>query len=457
MRGPRKVVLAFLGVVMLVTGSVVGLGILGGRAGGESDEHASGSATRHKARPPDAKRLAGVVEEVADAWGVPVPEIHVIVDPEDLEGVGSRDPGVLTVVALDKDAFDGLMENGTATGSAGTPLDVAQDEEAAGVARRLLDADPGSFEAMMPDEEGEGGEDTAESPEFLDDVYGHYDPPRHTLFVAFDGFGPVERIVLAHETSHALAALAAPALDSLVTPPNAVDADNAHTAAGEGQGVLGELLYARSAGIEEKAEELLDERHDEAESTEPFAEGGAADYWYGFLWAKDVSDDGEEPGAVLAALATEPPSTTAEILHPELRATGWRPVDVPAPDAVAAVSPSGDLGAGTYGELATALFLYSFPDVEFDDSFDAVEGWAGDRFQAVRTATGEAVVLRTAWADPDRATEVVGAFQEACDVDPGEICETPNGFLAFAASGANTLVVGADDLDDVRTLRSLAP
>ncbi len=104
------------------------------------------------------------------------------------------------------------------------------------------------------------------------------------------------------------------------------------------------------------------------------------------------------------------PSSTAEIIHPELYLDGKEPVHVIVPDISSAL-PTGwkMIAQDTLGELTAGLYLETALPPEV--AWEAAAGWSGDKF-VVWTNPGGARVLiwRTIWETTNEAAEFEAAL-----------------------------------------------
>ena len=377
------------------------------------------------------REVRDLVRETAAAWKLKAPEVEITAGRRRPPG-RPRDVRALMVEILDERPFGARMEIEVPA--------VGDDEGAAAVAalERLL-----NWSGPATGKDDGGGE-----------VEGFYWSQQRTLFVKDTPLDDYARLVLAHEISHALQDRAVPGFDRTRTPPGDMDAAAANEATSEGQAMLGEALYARRRRSVrgDVARDLRQYRESVAEADTAADAASPASYSYGYRWAWAVSRKGRDPGAVLAAFE-RPPVTTREILHPGLYRRGWRPRPVATPD-IAGLFPSAVvLGDGALGEMQWGFFLLGLGIESPGEALAAVDAWEGDRYRAVRTRNGEVAAVRATWKSPADARDVVEAFEVACDLDRGEVCQTDASFVTMVSRENTTLLLAATDAGDLEVLR----
>ena len=264
----------------------------------------------------------------------------------------------------------------------------------------------------------EPGDDLGAAGEFdPDTVAGFYDIETKELIVRGTRLTPFVRQVLVHELTHALDD------QHFDLDPDFVDdeAALAFEALVEGNAVTVENRYLDSLSA-------ADRRQAKAEEDATFGPGGVSDIPEVFLQlgAFPYVDGPKLVAALLAAggqarvdaAFQTPPTTSAEVLHPDRFLAGRARARVPA-----VVADGRIVDRGVVGELVLRLILAeSRPR---DQAGRAAAGWAGDRYVAWetgnRTCVRTIVVLDTA-AD---AAELVAALRQwAADhagttVEPG--------------------------------------
>lgn len=116
------------------------------------------------------------------------------------------------------------------------------------------------------------------------------------------------------------------------------------------------------------------------------------------------------PGAIAAILRGTSRLTTAEVLHPGLRGTGWAPEQPPFPSLEGGGITIID--TGTLGEFMLQNSLRQrLPTLA---AVQAAAGWTGDRYALVRGAGGdEGLAVRVRFRDAKEAGEFAARHREA--------------------------------------------
>jgi hypothetical protein len=259
------------------------------------------------------------------------------------------------------------------------------------------------------DDVGDAGEVDADS------VAGFYDTDTKELVVRGARLTPFVRQVLVHELTHALDD------QHFDLDPDLVDdeAALAFDALVEGNATVVEARYVASLSE-------ADRRHAKAEEEATFGRSSGPDGPEIFLELGEFPyvDGPEFVTALLAAggharvdgAFRTPPTTSAEVLHPERFLAGRGRVRVPRVPAGGRV-----VDEGMIGEFVLRLVLAeSAPEGQ---AVRAAAGWAGDRYVAwkigKRTCVRTTVVLDT---DAD-AGELVAALRTWADQHPGTTIE----------------------------------
>ncbi|WP_322796742.1 hypothetical protein [Tepidiforma sp.] len=242
-----------------------------------------------------------------------------------------------------------------------------------------------------------------------------YVPGRREIWLVSDGEPPAspadlpawQRRLLAHEFAHALQDAGAN-LPARLAAAGTIDERLALLALLEGDATWTESQWtARSllpalapgAALEPPA----------ADASEPPAILREWQFLYvnGAEWAAITRE--ENPGAIAAVLSGAARLTTAEVLHPSLRATGWAPEEPPFP------AFEGEawrvLDAGTLGEFVLQNALRQrLPALA---AVQAAAGWTGDRYAFVRGDGGdEALAVRARFRDAKEAGEFAARQRE---------------------------------------------
>ena len=290
-----------------------------------------------------------------------------------------------------------------------TPEELAAEEELA----KLLGLLPADFDYM------------AKTLELMESQVGGFYDPGTKAFYLMEGFDDIARLILSHELTHALDDQLFD-LDAVLDAGN-LDAEWAAWAVVEGSGtaVMSRWMIKHPKEVDLSALQDLASRGmeglDEAPSFlwKPLV--GA--YTKGDAFLAKRPDDLELSAAIRRAFE-EPPRSSEQILHPE-KYWDAEKRDEPLPVRFErGPLPEGweVLGENTLGELVLGLF--SEPPEKRNKTanlfemamprltFDASEGWGGDRWLLLgRGDADRALVLATVWDTEGDAQEFLAAVQ----------------------------------------------
>jgi hypothetical protein len=272
--------------------------------------------------------------------------------------------------------------------SGGEPTEEPEAEVALGVLRAL---------GLIEGDSSSTGELDASG------IAGFYDTDTRELVVRGPGLTPFVRQVLVHELTHALD-------DQYFDLDPGFDDDDAalaFEALVEGNAVLVESRYLASlpAGEREAARAEEDARFGGPGGRVPeiVAEVGVFPYRDGPELVTAILDAGGQ--ARLDAAFRDPPTTSAEVLHPQRFLTGTGRAGVGPVRADGQVVDNGVLG-----ELVLRVMLAD--SLSDDRAARAAAGWAGDRYVAwsagARTCVRALVVLDS----PAEANELAAALRQ---------------------------------------------
>jgi hypothetical protein len=264
-------------------------------------------------------------------------------------------------------------------------------------------------------------------------VVGFYDPDSSVLYVVRGAEPMMVRLILAHELVHAL--------QDQYTPLNAIlklrrqnDRQMAGQAVAEGQATLASL-QALAPGMELRNLSAMWQQTRQAirSQQEAMPVFGAAprlvqeDLIFPYLAGADFMRAFEERRA---SPDEEPygdrmPVSTEQILHPSKYTAHERAA------RVRLAVPPGDtlVYDDDFGEFDTRTALESWGTADAD-AVVAASGWNGDRFEALGTRSGTALVWVTAWDTADDA----GEFERALRADWRRRSGSAEG--PYAASGS---------------------
>jgi hypothetical protein len=276
-------------------------------------------------------------------------------------------------------------------------------------------------------------------------VVGFYDPVSKGLYVlsASGGVGALEEETFSHEYTHALQDQNF-GLDKLATDtPDQGDRDLARLSLPEGDatmvmdkwaeqhlGIAADPDSAAAADQFATAPEILRQT-----LMFPYVDG--ADFVQGVY---------QKGGwAAVDKLYSNPPSSTSQILHPELYAAGVAPVAVTVPAAPASLGSGWTLTMqDTLGELQLRILLEGEKPTAADTATAtaATAAWGGDRIGLYEGPAGAwAVVLRTNWRTSDGGVSFRNAIaaRAARMTGTAKVCGT----ALYLASDAATLAAFA--------------
>lgn len=242
-------------------------------------------------------------------------------------------------------------------------------------------------------------------------VIGLYVPEDETLYVqaAEDALTPLEEVTAAHEIQHALQDQAFDLEQYQDIPDVESDAALAQQSLVEGDAVITQQLWSLEYQDEQERSDILSEAMQqapgEAMGNAPayLREGFVFPYQQGTLFVQALLQSGGLE-AVDAAFR-DPPTTTEQILHPEVYLAGEG-----AQPAAIEVDP----GQGWTDDVS-----YTFGEFDVDHLLrplgaeigaDAAEGWGGGMVRSWVRDDDVAVAGRLIFDSPEDATEACDAF-----------------------------------------------
>lgn len=249
-----------------------------------------------------------------------------------------------------------------------------------------------------------------------DAVAGFYDPKKKDLVVrGADAASPYVREVLAHELTHADQdqhfGLDRPALDKRDD-----EASQAFDALLEGDAVRIQQLYLASLPARDRAK-AQQEENAQAGSISPNIPPVLLDtltfpYTFGVEFVKAVVKAGGQ--ARLDAAFVNPPTTSEQILHPQLFLAGQGAMPVANPRADGKV-----IDHGVVGEFGLLLmFLDSKRPLAQSVAQQAAAGWGGDRYVAWDSGSKTCIRANFVMDTPNDADELRSALQDWASRQP---------------------------------------
>jgi hypothetical protein len=278
---------------------------------------------------------------------------------------------------------------------------------------------------------------------------GFYDPETKNLYLLSQSgaVGPEQQLTFSHEFTHALQDQLF-GLDKLaIDTVDQGDRDLARTALPEGDATLAMTQWATahmsvsdlltvsiSAGTGPQTEQLK-------KAPAILREDLMFPYLDGLNFVQGIYARGG--WAAVDKLYSKPPSSTSQILHPELYAAGTGPVVV----ALKAIPASAGAGwklsmQDTMGELQLRVWLEGeHPTADQKKAADAAASlWAGDRIGLYEGPKGAwAVVLRTQWRSAAGRAAFASAANQTLEglVSPSVVCvDAVNADIVIASDEA---------------------
>jgi hypothetical protein len=236
-----------------------------------------------------------------------------------------------------------------------------------------------------------------------DQVIGVYDSDTKSMYVVGDAatFGPAERITFAHEFNHALQDQHY-GLDALA-PKHANNGDRslAVHALIEGDAVMLQTLWAQTNLSQNELLQLVSSSGGEDDVLAQVPAVVRTDllfpYVQGLSFVRQAYRQAGNSYAAVDELFRHPPTSTAQILHPEKYRAHVEPVEVVLPDLAAALGPDWRrVGSGVLGELNTRVLLEQY----------------GDHWQLVERDGQVAMVLESVWESEDAASSFFSAYSQ---------------------------------------------
>jgi hypothetical protein len=316
-------------------------------------------------------------------------------------------------------------------------------------------------------------------------VLGQYDPEAKQLFVisGASALGPRERMTFAHEYTHALQDQNYD-LQALM-PRRAGNSDRtlAVSALVEGDAMITEQLYQQHALTRAEREEMRRQDRSSAgglevdslplvlreESYFPYTAGPAFIVeLLGEDAVREAVQRGTGYGAHVNRLYQNPPTSTAQVLHPEKYRLGIQPVEITLPDLAAALGDGWQtLDQDVLGEIDHRILIAQYLDREIAEQ--AADGWAGDRFAVLGRGDQTAVAVSTRWDTGADAGEWLAAYRQALEARYGAslrvladapdrtVWGTPDGVQVLRADGTSTsLAIAPTEQTATRLERALA-
>ncbi len=248
-------------------------------------------------------------------------------------------------------------------------------------------------------------------------VAGYYDNKTKRLVVGGNEANPApyDRVLLAHELTHALTDqhFDLSRLDRL-QDERKDDEATAYLSLVEGDAVLTMFLY-RQQFLTTKEQADMDRQADGQTSSRLDAAPAVVrksllfPYDRGAIFVNQLLQRGGT--AELDRAYRNPPTSTEQIIHPQRFITRDDPQAVTLPDIGKALGGGWrSVDAGGFGELDMQILADQY--LAEDDARSAAEGWDGGRYQAFEQSGKMLVALSTAWDSGTEATEAAESLAE---------------------------------------------
>jgi hypothetical protein len=250
---------------------------------------------------------------------------------------------------------------------------------------------------------------------YEEQVAGYYDTEIETMYVVGSQWGGAERLTYAHEYVHALQDQTYDLEGGLGYTDETCQEDSERCAALaaliEGDATLAEEQWWQAYSTQQDYEDLLaaiDSYRGDVFNAAPayMRQDFLFPYDQGLAFVQALFRQGG--WAAVDAAYLDPPTTTEEILHPELYGR-QEPLTVESPDVIGALGEGwSELEAGVLGEWFTYLVLDE--EIPSWEAEEAASGWGGDAYGAYTKGGRSALFLQTRWDSPRDAFEFLEAF-----------------------------------------------
>ncbi len=246
-------------------------------------------------------------------------------------------------------------------------------------------------------------------------IVGIYDPDDRLMYVVNSGdFGAAGKVTYAHEFNHALQDQYFDLNQVAPKHPLSNDRSLAAHAVVEGDSVLLQNLWAMANLTTEDKQELaqsLAGGDDGLSQVPPVVRSELLfPYLDGLRFVREAYRGANNDYSAVDNLLRNPPTSTAEILHPDKYGAGWRPVEVGLPPLVDSLGAEWrQVGSGVLGELDLRVLLEQYGDRM--EAANVAAGWSGDRWQLVEKDGQDTIVLKTHWESDDAASAFFSAYK----------------------------------------------
>jgi hypothetical protein len=178
---------------------------------------------------------------------------------------------------------------------------------------------------------------------------------------------------------------------------------------------------------------------------------------------REAVQHGTGYGPRVNRLFARPPTSSAQILHPEKYLQGIQPIDVSLPNLTGSLGEGWEqLDQDVLGEVDHRILIAQYLDRETAEQ--AADGWAGDRYALLGRGDQVAVAVSTRWDTAGDPAEWVSAYGAALRARYGDrlavvtneptqkIWQTPDGVQALRAIGTATYLAIAPTVGQAASL-----
>jgi hypothetical protein len=251
-----------------------------------------------------------------------------------------------------------------------------------------------------------------------------YDFDEKTMYLVADAapggdLGADARLVVAHESTHALQDQSYNLKRILPADPPNSDAATAARALVEGDAMLTMRVWGRQflRPGEKRAlgDDAVPAKDPVMDSAPPLVRGELLfPYDAGWVFAQLLYQDGGFDA--LNQAFTRPPTSTEQILHPEKYTAGEQPVTVTIPPLERWLGSSWvTRRTDVFGELVLRLLLE--PSMGWSTAEAAAQGWGGDAYTILEDTGGRRIVaMLTVWDTEEDAAEMYNAWSKSVPV-----------------------------------------
>jgi hypothetical protein len=251
---------------------------------------------------------------------------------------------------------------------------------------------------------------------YSEQIIGFYDDDSKELYVVSQkgDLGPLERVALAHEYTHALQDQYFDLNSLPLEEKGNSDLSLAVLSLVEGDATLVQGIYMwtilndnERAALSQELEEFGSEAFDAAPRF--IQENLTFPYDSGLDFVMALFEQGGWEAVNQAY--SDPPQSTEQVLHPEKYLDERdEPQAITMPDLESALSTGwSQLDSDVLGELNMRIYLETFVDEA--EATTAAAGWDGDRYVYLKNTDGEKLlVLHSVWDSVDDAAEFFNAY-----------------------------------------------